>query len=540
MSLLLEALKKAELAKRGSASTSPPNTPVDNQSAASPNLTLETPVATAITEAVPAATTTAAADSELHFPEITFTEQEPRESPPALPEALQEDTGKEPPALAVPAELPESHSPLAEIEEAPPLEMAEKTEPTLSLDFPEPARQADLLANAPEPKTVEKEPAPTVMEQPPAAIPAPTIPVPEYSLQQPPYAPTGSADSLSSNQETAKKILSAKTGGPKRNLKLLGGILIGSMIAGATAAYFYWQSIAQPRNTFHPQTQASQPPIAAPQQPAVAAPQQTAAEPQPAATPPQPVVATAVTETHVPADELPSIPTKPKEPLADQKKSAKPKSATPSAGQNAAPSDTGIKIRREAGETQLDPLLASAYQAFMAGDNGKAEIDYRKALQQTPNNRDALLGLAAIAASRGQADEAASHYLRLLQLDPRDAAAQAGLIGLKGYSDPTLNESRLKALLSQIPDTGYLHFALGNLYAYQSRWPEAQESYFNAVHAEPGNADYAFNLAVALEHLDQRKPALVYYMRALSLPKGRPAGFDPDQLKKRIHELQAN
>ena len=201
--------------------------------------------------------------------------------------------------------------------------------------------------------------------------------------------------------------------------------------------------------------------------------------------------------------------------------------------------DSGIKIRRDTSDARLDPLLASAYQAFMAGDAGKAENDYRKVLQQTPNSRDALLGLAAIAANHGQPQAAANHYLRVLQLDPKDAAAQAGLIGLRGFADPTSSESRLKTLLAQTPDAGYLHFALGNLYAGQARWSEAQEAYFNAFHGDSGNADYAFNLAVSLEHLDQRKPALAYYQRALALAKERPAGFDGDQLKKRIHELQA-
>lgn len=556
MSLLLEALKKAEMVKRGNLPASSDKLP-----AVESGLTLEAPVATAITEVQPAG------GNELSFPEITLAELAPREPPPTLPDTPQEEVLIEQPALAVPTEPPKFVSPdeasfpeLTEAKEAPPLGMAEKTEPTLTLDIPEPPRQAASQANAPEPKIIEEEPAapvaelrppnssPAAPEQPPAAIPAPAIPVPEYSPPQPHHAPAGTADSLSSEQKTAKKILSAKLVGTKRNLKLLGGILAVSMVAGATAAYFYWQAISQPGIAVQPHE--SLPPIApppAPQRPPAGAPQETAAEPPPV-TATAPSAATTHSEPTVPAAEPQSIPAKPKAPPVGPIIPAKPKSAAsdepdkhsamPLAGQNAVPTDSGIKIRREAGEIRLDPLLSSAYQAFMAGDSGKAEIDYRKVLQQTPNNRDALLGLAAIAASRGQADEAASHYLRLLQLDPRDAAAQASLIGLKGYSDPTLSESRLKGLLSQSSDAGYLHFALGNLYAQQSRWSEAQESYFNALHAEPGNTDYAFNLAVALDHLDQHKPALVYYQRALSLLKGRSAGFNRDQLNKRIHELQ--
>lgn len=207
-------------------------------------------------------------------------------------------------------------------------------------------------------------------------------------------------------------------------------------------------------------------------------------------------------------------------------------------GASAKSPDSGIKIRRDTVDAQLDPLLTSAYQAFMLGDIGKAETDYRKALRRTPNSRDALLGLAAIATNRNQVHEAVSLYQRVLQLDPGDAAAQAGLIGLRGFADTTMSESRLKILLAQNPNVGYLHFALGNQYAQQLRWSEAQEAYFNALHADSDNADYAFNLAVSLEHLGQRKPALVYYRRALDLAKKRSAGFNGELLENRIYELQ--
>lgn len=572
MSLLLEALKKAEMIKRGPPPAPTGNVPADTQSAAEPGLTLDFPTAADIAEATPPATP-AAGGSEQPFPEISLAELEPREPPAPQPEAAQAEAEVQEPALAAPAGLKVTAPP---DEAMPPepildLETPAKAEPALTLDFAEPPPQA--ASPAPEPAGVKAaglagmgglppesaplrtDSAPAPLEVPPAAKPGAAIPAPDYSPPKPYHAPAEPAGTLAKDQETAKKILAAQQVTPKRNLKLLGGILIVSMLAGAAAAYFYWQTVSQPRIAVHPQPRPAQPPVAAPpspQQPGAPAPQPPVAAPQPTAVPPQPITPAADGKPagQAPSAETQARPAQPKASPADKEKAAKLKpaasdepdkrSALPPAEQKAGPPDSGIKIRRDAGETLLDPLLASAYQAFMAGDSGKAEVDYRKALQQTPNSRDALLGLAAVAASRGQADEAATHYLRVLQLDPKDAAAQTGLIGLKGYGDPVLSESRLKSLLAQSPNAGYLHFALGNLYAQQSRWPEAQESYFNAFHTEPGNADYAFNLAVSLDHLDQRKAALGYYQRALSLAKERSAGFDRDQLKKRLHELQAN
>ena len=202
--------------------------------------------------------------------------------------------------------------------------------------------------------------------------------------------------------------------------------------------------------------------------------------------------------------------------------------------------DGGIKIYRSTGEPGLDPLLTHAYQAFMSGDMDQAKTDYQKALHQAPDSLDAPLGLAAIAANRGQTQEAITQYQRVLELDPQNAAAQTGLIVLRGDSDPVVNESALKILLAKNPAAGFLHFALGNLYARQSRWPEAQEAYYNAFHTASDNADYVFNLAVSLDHLDQIKPALAHYRQALSLGKKQRTGFDNEQLKKRIDELQSH
>ncbi len=590
MSLLLEALKKAERIKRES---------VPAASSPGDGMELEAPLASAPERPPehPGETMPPEESGESSFPEISLAELEVDAPPAPRPETARaanvaEETPLAPAEPAEPAPVEEAATNGSSGSRQAPLpldlEARDKTEPVLSLDFPEPS-PLPPPASAPEPEadanpaktdspppipqktTPEAEPrpphpAPAAQRRSPAAK-TPSIPVPEY-------APAGAA-ALSQEQEAAKKILSARQGAPKRNLKLLAGILIVSIAAGAIAAYYYWQAVSQPAVAFRPQPPEAEPdvmPPPAPQPSAEEAAKETDADPQ--TQPPATVADEAQAAADKPAAKAPAEEAKPAgagglpnapqsagelQPAAEKplkKKAppvetqdaaapapmpaAAPASAAASAPISASTPDGGIRIRRDAGSAKLDPLLASAYQAFMAGDSGKAENDYRKALRQTPNSRDALLGLAAIAASRGQAEEAATHYLRVLQLDPKDAAAQAGLIGLKGYTDPVSSESRLKTLLSQTPDAGYLHFALGNLYAHQSRWSEAQEAYFNALHADSGNADYAFNLAVSLDHLDQRKPALVYYQRALSLLKERSAGFDGAQVQKRIHELQAN
>ncbi len=185
----------------------------------------------------------------------------------------------------------------------------------------------------------------------------------------------------------------------------------------------------------------------------------------------------------------------------------------------------------------ITPLLQDAYAAYRQGDLETARQKYRLALQQDARNHDALAGLAAIARQQGQDALAAEYYQELLELDPRDAAAQAGMSTLL-KEGASAKESRLKQLIDQQPQSPALHFALGNLYAEQARWAEAQQAYFNAYSLQMDAAQYALNLAISLDHLGQSKLAAQYYQRALQLD-GSANTFDHAQAEKRLGELGA-
>ncbi|MGZ5801430.1 MAG: tetratricopeptide repeat protein, partial [Burkholderiaceae bacterium] len=197
-----------------------------------------------------------------------------------------------------------------------------------------------------------------------------------------------------------------------------------------------------------------------------------------------------------------------------------------------------IEIRQTTTDSHINPVLSKAYQFFMSGDLAAAQQQYQTVLQHEPNNHDALLGMAAIAISRKQDTQAGSFYLKLLELDPSDPDAIAGLTGLQG-GDASEVESRLKKALAQNPQSGALMFTLGNLYAQQSRWSDAQQSYFRAYGAAPNNPDYAFNLAISLDRLDQKKLALEFYQRALALAQNKQGNFKNVSIQDRINQLQS-
>lgn len=213
-----------------------------------------------------------------------------------------------------------------------------------------------------------------------------------------------------------------------------------------------------------------------------------------------------------------------------------PPPAPPALPPVVAPDSSQIQVVRNDAAAQIAPGVQQAYQAMNAGQIAPARQQYETVLQQDPNNRDALLALAALAQREQQGAQAAALYVRLLELNPDDGVALAGLVGLR-QGDQVQSESRLKAILARTPDSGPVLFALGNVYAQQRRWSEAQQQFFRAYSAAPGNADYAFNLAVGLDRLNQPKLAATYYQRALLLAQTTPSAFDRASAQQRLGEL---
>ena len=200
--------------------------------------------------------------------------------------------------------------------------------------------------------------------------------------------------------------------------------------------------------------------------------------------------------------------------------------------------ETDSPVRLTKAPLKINPALLRGFDAYSRGDMESAQLEYERAQKSDPRNTDALHGLAAIAVRQGRHEQADLLYRRIAEADPQDTVAMSALINNRSQIDPGAAESRLKSLSAAQPDLAAPQFALGNLYARQARWNEAQQAYFRAYNAEQDNPDILYNLAISLEHLRQNKLAAQYYGLAIAAAQNRRAGFDPAQATARLQALQ--
>ncbi len=212
-----------------------------------------------------------------------------------------------------------------------------------------------------------------------------------------------------------------------------------------------------------------------------------------------------------------------------------PKSPPEETKQNTKNAD--LEISSSSRLPDKDRLLAQAYAAYQSGEETRALALYSQVIKLDRQNRNALLARAAINLQRKKAAAAIRDYRTLLALDPQDSQAMTALISIGQFS-PLETESQLKLMIRSEPSSAALNFALANLYGTQNRWADAQRHYFTALENNPNDPNYAYNLAVSLEHISKPRVAITYYQRALDNFTNGMATFSKDVVNQRLEILK--
>ncbi len=356
----------------------------------------------------------------------------------------------------------------------------------------------------------------------------------------------------------AKSIMSATARPQRRNSQLLVGGLI-SLLVGGLGGWYYLQFQLSPS-----------PPVATSAAPSLAQTELAAQTLQTEAAPPayqpitinikgkafrnsknvqqnEPVVQPRPAKTvatpppvHI-AKKAPAAPAPKKSPalaVVENKQAAPVARKTPAT--RVANKSPVAPVAKQAPKIQMlasaDPLK-EGYVALSEGRLADAEAKYLDALAQHPHEKDALLGLAVIAQRQKQTERALDYFQQVLSEDPNNVLAATSLFVLSEQADPVAAEGRLKQLLEIKPSSPEPHYALGNVLARQKRWGEAQQSFFRAYSLKPDNALYAYNLAVALDHLRKPVSALSYYEKAVQLAKPGDNTINLPAIQQRVLEL---
>jgi len=224
-------------------------------------------------------------------------------------------------------------------------------------------------------------------------------------------------------------------------------------------------------------------------------------------------------------------------PLVISSRTTETKSARVKKQSTQSNSKTTLEITTSSQYTDKDRWLKEAYQAYQRGDDETALRKYNQVLNIDSGNRNALLARAAIAIQNNNSASAIKDYQKLLLSNPKDSLAMSSLIAVANLS-PEKSESQLKLMIREEPNSPYLNFVLGNIYGAQNRWQEAQSLYFKALENNPDDPNYAYNLAVSLEHLAKPGVAIAYYEKALVNIGNSLATFNKDVVDRRLEMLR--
>ena len=362
----------------------------------------------------------------------------------------------------------------------------------------------------------------------PPARPAPAPVVPRLELEGMPEAVVAEKPVPQADRDAARSVFTAKQAGPAASNRKKWAAVAGLLfLIAAAGAYFWWEW-----------KRLNAPTVAAPWPPRKAAP-------------PAPQAATGTAATAKPADTvasasgMPPIAAPNTAGIAGEARKTRPQPQAAEAAVmsllresgGAAPA-TPLKMSRSLDPPRVHPDIAQGYDALKRGDVAAAKRSYEAAQAAEPFNVDAQLGLGTVAARTGDRAGALRHFRSALEIDPKNPGAMAGLAAMADKSAPEQLEAQLRADLSRYPSSSALQMALGNLYASQNRWTEAQQSFFEAYRLDPENADAAYNLAVSLDHLGQARVARDYYQRSLAAGQKQSVQFDRNLVKRRIEELR--
>jgi tetratricopeptide (TPR) repeat protein len=172
-------------------------------------------------------------------------------------------------------------------------------------------------------------------------------------------------------------------------------------------------------------------------------------------------------------------------------------------------------------QAALTADLTVALEHHRAGRLQLAEALYRKFLQKSPGNLDALHMLGVVALARGDADQAIQLIGKVLAVVPNSAEAHSNLgNALRAAGRPADACTSYRRAIALRPDLAGAHNNLGRALCEQGDFAAGMASCQRAIALDPGSVEAHTNLGKALHGLRQLEAAEASFRQAAQLNPG--------------------
>lgn len=201
----------------------------------------------------------------------------------------------------------------------------------------------------------------------------------------------------------------------------------------------------------------------------------------------------------------------------------------------------GMSISVRKPKLNINHQLEEAYDALIAGNQEDAIILYKQVLEEQPENRMALFGLATTYHRAGQLQLARPLYGKLLEIDPQNPEGLNNFLVLLADESPAAAIEEMKRLEATHPSFSPLPAQMAVIYEKMGDYDAAMAKMRHAIVLSPENIKYRYDMAVIMDKAGDWDNAAVYYQQLLSASeRGDKIPAKPEEIQERLTFIRSN
>lgn len=201
----------------------------------------------------------------------------------------------------------------------------------------------------------------------------------------------------------------------------------------------------------------------------------------------------------------------------------------------------GVKIEMKTPKINLNYELEKAYNAINSGQNEAAIETYKNILTNTPDNTQALFGLATLYHRARQLDKARPLYSRLLTISPQHRDGFNNFLVLLADEAPHEALAEMEKLEAKNPGFSTIPAQMAIIYQKLGEPDKATEKMFRAVALAPENLTYRYNLAIMLDKQKKYDEAAKLYRQLIeAVERGEKIPGNIANIQQRLTFISSN